>query len=219
MELLARAAMRDGDEIIALGDIVDRGPDSLRVLDFFRTTPNARSLLGNHEWLHVRSFRGEGEPDLSQVIARSQIGAERYPEMISFMAGFVHAIELPDAILVHGCWEPGKTLDQQDPAVIMGSEAGELYLTRKYSKPWYELYDGPKPLIVGHHNYSKDGRPSIWNDRVYGIDAACCHGGALTGLLLPEFRLVRVPSRGDYWREAKREYSSAARGISSHGEI
>ena len=48
-ELLDKAGLSPQDEIIALGDIVDRGPDSTKVLDFFRTHPNARSLIGNHD--------------------------------------------------------------------------------------------------------------------------------------------------------------------------
>ncbi len=42
MELLDLAALADGDEIIAIGDIIDRGPASVQVLDFFRTHPIAR---------------------------------------------------------------------------------------------------------------------------------------------------------------------------------
>jgi len=34
-DLLDAASLADGDQIIALGDIVDRGPDSPRVLEFF----------------------------------------------------------------------------------------------------------------------------------------------------------------------------------------
>ncbi|MBI4864540.1 MAG: metallophosphoesterase [Candidatus Riflebacteria bacterium] len=33
-DLLDEAGLAESDEIIALGDIVDRGPDSVRVLDF-----------------------------------------------------------------------------------------------------------------------------------------------------------------------------------------
>jgi serine/threonine protein phosphatase 1 len=58
-DLLDLAGLSAGDEIIAIGDIVDRGPESQRVLDYFRREPNARSLMGNHERKHVRLFAGE----------------------------------------------------------------------------------------------------------------------------------------------------------------
>jgi hypothetical protein len=34
---------------VSVGDMVDRGPDSDKVIDFFRTTPGALAVLGNHE--------------------------------------------------------------------------------------------------------------------------------------------------------------------------
>ena len=78
-ELLDRAGLSREDEIIALGDIVDRGPASPPVLEFFQTQPNARSLQGNHERKHIRSHRGEIKPALSQRITRQQFG-ERYQD-------------------------------------------------------------------------------------------------------------------------------------------
>jgi serine/threonine protein phosphatase 1 len=93
-QLLDKAGLAAGDQIIALGDIVDRGPDSPRVLDFFRTQPNARSLQGNHERKHVRSSRGAIRPALSQIITRHQIGEAAYPSACEFMEGFPRLVEL-----------------------------------------------------------------------------------------------------------------------------
>ena len=57
--LLDKAALGADDQIISIGDMVDRGPQSPRVLRFFRDTPNARSIMGNHERKHVRAGAGE----------------------------------------------------------------------------------------------------------------------------------------------------------------
>ncbi|MDE3090807.1 MAG: metallophosphoesterase [Chloroflexota bacterium] len=78
-ELLDQAGLSDGDEIIALGNFVDRGPDSPRVLDFFRAQPNARAIQRNHERKHVRSARGEVKAALSQRITRQQQGVAGIP--------------------------------------------------------------------------------------------------------------------------------------------
>jgi serine/threonine protein phosphatase 1 len=53
-ELLAHAGLGDDDEIIAVGDILDRGPDNKAVLDFFRRRPRTLSVMGNHERKHLR---------------------------------------------------------------------------------------------------------------------------------------------------------------------
>ncbi len=71
------------------------------------------------------------------------------------------------------------------------------------AKPWYEEYAFEKPLIAGHRDYLGNGQPFVYKDLVYGIDTSCCQGGRLTGLLLPSFRFVSVPSRFDHWTRRK----------------
>jgi len=205
-DLLDRAGLAESDEIIALGDLVDRGPDSVRVLDFFHTRPNARALQGNHERKHVLSFRGRTRPALSQIITREQIGDAAYPQVIEYFDGLPRFLDLPEAIVIHGMFEPGVPLDRQRETVIVGTLSGEGYLAEHDRGPWYDLYDGPKPIVFGHHDYLGNGTPLVREGRIYGIDTGCCHGNALTGLLLPEFRLISVASRRDYWSHAQQQY-------------
>lgn len=206
--LLDKAGLSEHDQLISIGDMVDRGPQSAESLNFFRTTPNAISIQGNHERKHVRSFRGQTEAAASQAITRVQIGEADYPDAITYMDDLPRYLELPEATLVHGFWEPDVPLEAQRETVIVGTMSGEEYLKRKGIWPWYEYYDGDQPLIVGHRDYS-DGqmRPFIYEDRVYTIDSRCVYGGWLTGLLLPDFKLISVPSRGDYWNAVMRQYA------------
>ncbi len=204
MELLAlldQAGLGADDEIIALGDVVDRGPDSPGVLDILRTWPKARTLRGNHERKHIRSFRGEIAPARSQQITRIQFGEVAYPDAVAFMDTLPIYLDLPEALLVHGFWEPGVPLSQQRETVLVGTMSGQARLNFELSaEPWFTRYDGPKPIIVGHLDYSGQGTPFVYHDRVFGLDTGCCTGGTLTGLLLPEFRFISVPSGADYWR-------------------
>jgi serine/threonine protein phosphatase 1 len=199
LELLDRAGLGEEDEVVAVGDIVDRGPDSPAVVDFFRSAPRARSAMGNHERKHLRWQQGRVAPALSQQITRRQFGEQRYLEALSFFAGLPRWVELPEAVVVHAFWEPGRTLEEQREEVLVGTMSGEAYLERTYRRPWWELYDGPKPIVVGHHHYLGEGRPLVHRDRVYAIDTGCCFGFALTGLLLPEFRLLSVRARANHW--------------------
>jgi serine/threonine protein phosphatase 1 len=215
--LLDRVAPAADDSIIAIGDIVDRGPDSEKVLEFFHNTRNAVSLMGNHERKHIRSARGLTLPALSQKIVRRQLG-DQYEGWLAFMATFPRHLELPEAILIHGMFEPGIPVEQQKDTVVIGTLTGEMYMAEKYPGPWYEHYTGSKPLIVGHHDYLKQGGPPlIHRDVVYGIDTGVPYGGRLTALVLPEFRIVSVPSRGDHWMEQRRRYAVLAG--SSHSDL
>jgi len=214
-DLLDKAGLSGDDQIICIGDMVDRGLQSAEALDFFRTTPGVASIQGNHERKHVRILRGEIEAAASQVITRLQIGEADYPAAVAYTDTLPRWLELPDATLVHGFWEPGVPLENQRETVIVGTMSGEDYLKEKGIWPWYEFYDGHKPLIVGHRDYS-DGRmqPFIFQHRVYGIDSRCVYGGSLTGLLLPDFKLISVPSRGDHWNALMGQYPGIIRQYS-----
>jgi hypothetical protein len=47
------------DQILVVGDLVDRGPESLKCLQFVRDTPGVISVLGNHEDAYLRLWRHE----------------------------------------------------------------------------------------------------------------------------------------------------------------
>lgn len=61
--------------------------------------------------------------------------------------------------------------------------------------PWYEVYEGDPFVIYGHdaRRGLQDHRP-----RTLGLDTGCVYGGALTGYLLEEDRLLRVPAARVY---------------------
>ncbi len=196
--LLERIGPGRNDEIVAVGDIIDRGPKNREVLHFFARHQEARTIMGNHERKHVRSFFGEVTPSRSQVLAREELGAE-YSSWIRWMEQLPLWERLPQALIVHGFFEPGVPVEEQRPTVLTGTLSGERYLERHYRQPWYELYDGEVPLIVGHRDYSGAGKPFVYRDRVFAIDTGCVYGRFLTALIVPDFQFVQVPARTAYW--------------------
>ena len=202
-DLLDSAALSKEDQVIALGDFMDRGPDSPSVLAFLRDSENARSLKGNHERKHLLSSRGIIRPALSQMLTRTQFDEDSYARALEYLEELPVFIELQDAILVHGFWKPGLHLQDQDPLVLQGTMTGQYRLGHHLEGPWFEAYDGPKPLVVGHQDYLHTGEPLIVGGRVFCLDTGCCRGGRLTALALPEFRIFSVKSRRDYWGEQK----------------
>ncbi|MBN2445891.1 MAG: metallophosphoesterase [Phycisphaerae bacterium] len=199
-ELLDAVSPVEGDEIIAVGDLVNRGPRPEAVLRFFRDEPAARSVMGNVEHGHTGwRLTDDTKAKPAYILTRRAL-AERYDEWVDFMAALPLVIETPDALVVHGAWEPGVERADQRMAVLLGLADGETHLQGRLGEPWYDLYDGPKPLVVGHHDYDKMRTPLIRDGRVYGIDTGCVYGGCLTALVLPDFRIVSVDAREDYWR-------------------
>ena len=47
--LLDKAGLNAGDEVVGIGDVVDRGPETPQVVTFFQETPYARTIMGNHD--------------------------------------------------------------------------------------------------------------------------------------------------------------------------
>jgi serine/threonine protein phosphatase 1 len=208
-DLLEKAALSQDDGIVAVGDIVDRGPETGKVLDFFQSRSQAHSVMGNHERKHVLGRQGRVPLALSQRIAIEQLG-EGYEEAFSFMASLPLWLELPQVLVVHAFFEPGVPLEAQRENVLAGTLSGEFYLQKRYHRPWYELYDGDKPMVVGHRTYREDLQPLVFGDRVFGIDTRCVQGGRLTGLLVPEFTLLSVKARHDHWSRTRAAYSHVA---------
>lgn len=205
-ELIQKSGLSEGDLIVSIGDCVDRGPDTPAVLRYFNEQKNAQLIMGNHERKHVRASRHEVKLSRSQIISKMQFG-EEYPKALEFMGDLPIYLDLPEALVVHGYFEPGLPVEQQLPSVLCGTMGGDKHLTEHYSQPWYELYDGSKPILVGHQNYSGTDQPFVYQDRVFGLDTDCVTGKSLTGLVLPSFRFVSVPSRANHWLQVRQLYT------------
>jgi serine/threonine protein phosphatase 1 len=192
-QLLAKVELTDADCLISLGDIVDRGADSVKVYDFLKHRPNTIVLMGNHERKHLN-----GTLSYSQEIVKIQFG-DRYPEFLEWVSHLPYYYITDRAILVHAAVEDGIAIEAQREEVLCGCTAGEKYLEKRYGQTyWSELYTGAKPVIFGHHVVGEN--PMIIADKVYGIDTGACHGGRLTGLILPSFEIVQIQAPQDYWR-------------------
>ncbi len=195
-DLLEAAAITSEDRVIGLGDLVDRGPCPGEVVDFFRTRPNSVALMGNHERKHVR-----GILSYSQQVTRQQLG-EAYADAVSWMAGLPYHFEDDGLRLVHFGHFPGTPLDEVPEAVRAGTTAGERALRERYGEvPWWEHYADEKPIAFGHRVFAQGAL--VHDGRAFGLDTGVCHGHALTGLLLPERRLVSVPGRADHWKAVR----------------
>ncbi len=126
-ELLDKAGLAEDDSIVSVGDCVDRGPDTPAVLRFFQENPKALLIMGNHERKHVRADKHEVKLARSQKISKIQFG-ETYPDALAFMSTLPLYLELPDALVVHGYFEPGLPLSQQRATVLCGTMGGDKHL-------------------------------------------------------------------------------------------
>lgn len=199
IELLEVAHVRDDDLLLSVGDVVDRGPRPLEVIELFRTRPRSLVLMGNHERKHVREVFS-----YAQQITRLQLGA-RYTECVAWMRTLPYYHETPEVRVVHAAMVPGVPLADQDEDVLAGTTSGEQKLAAQLGGGyWHERYRDATPIVFGHHVVGRD--PLVTPNRVYGIDTGACHGGRLTALSVPDFTLYAVDARADHWSIAKKAW-------------
>ena len=48
--MLSRLSLRPDDTLYILGDVIDRGPDGVKILQDMMARPNVVPILGNHEF-------------------------------------------------------------------------------------------------------------------------------------------------------------------------
>ena len=54
--LVGRLNLGEGDAIVMLGDLIDRGPKSAHVVRYVRGTERVFSIRGNHEQMMIEGF-------------------------------------------------------------------------------------------------------------------------------------------------------------------
>ena len=202
--LMGRLAPTDGDELVFVGDYVDRGPDSKGVLDYLialAETHRCTFLRGNHEALMLEYF-DEGVYDLWRVnggvaTLSSYAGPARHvhvpPTHLAFVRGTVLYHDTPEFFFVHAGLRAEMTIRENvrwcGPDVFL------------WERDHLEASDGEiaweKPVVCGH---TPRPRP-INRPKLIGIDTGCVYHmhpemGRLTAVRLPERAFVSVPYQG-----------------------
>jgi len=189
------------DQLVLVGDLVAKGPDSKGVLELSMHL-GAHSARGNHDqhvlrWWEAKQH-GEKPPELRDAhreVAEALDEAEwRWLESLPFWID----LEAHGALVVHAGLLPDVPLDEQDPFDLMNMRSirSDGTASRDYEEgtPWAELWPGPKLVVFGHDAIRGLQR----HPHAFGLDTGCVYGGWLTGLWLPERDLVSVPARNDW---------------------
>lgn len=199
-ELLGKLALGREDRLILLGDLINRGPDSNKVLDLAREA-KALCLLGNHE-LRLLKFRRSGEKKHLKE-GDMELVEKLRPEDWDFLAAMPLTQEEPalNTVFVHGGFLPNETWQKQPAEIVTRIQVidKEGRPAKRADKPdapaWADLWSGPPFVVYGH-----TPRPEIYKLKwSVGIDTGCVMGGHLTAYLLPEKRFIQVKARQRYW--------------------
>ena len=64
MKLLGMIHLKEDDTLYVLGDIVDRGPENVKLIREILSRPNVRALMGNHDYLAALMLQTDGMKSL-----------------------------------------------------------------------------------------------------------------------------------------------------------
>lgn len=219
-ELDALLARLDGErQVIFLGDLVDRGPDSPAVLRrVMEMVANGRALCvpGNHDFKLLRHLQGKKvQPTHGLAETLEQLKgqpAEWIEELKVFLESLVSHYVLDDGKLVvaHAGLKAefqGRASGTVRAFCLYGETTGE---TDEFGLPvrynWAAEYRGRAVVVYGHTPVVEPE----WLNKTINIDTGCVFGGHLTALRYPEMELVSVPAERQYAVPAKPLQASSA---------
>jgi hypothetical protein len=199
-ELLAKLELRPGDRLVLLGDLVNRGPGSTRVIDLAKAA-GAISLLGNHE-LRLLKFRRTGDRKYMKEHDVETFDSLR-PEDWAYLEGMPLTFEEKElnTVFVHGGFLPSEPWQKQGAEIVTRIQVVDKdgRARKRAVAPgapfWAELWGGP-PFVVYGHTPRDEVTKLKWS---IGIDTGCVLGGSLTAYLLPERRILQVKARQRYF--------------------
>lgn len=200
-ELLEKLALTKEDRVVLLGDLVNRGPDSCKVIDLAREN-RAISLLGNHElrFLNYRRTKNKEFLKNGDLETFEKLRAEDWTYLEAMT--LTHYVEDLQLVFVHGGFLPNEPWQKQPANVVTRIQVIDRDGKPKKRAecedcpPWADLWNGP-PFVVYGHTPRREIYKLKWS---VGLDTACVQGGHLTAYILPEKRFVQVKARKAYYQ-------------------
>lgn len=182
------------DKLIFVGDLVNKGPDSLGVLRYVKNHPkwgtSVFCVKGNHETSVIRGWPLK-HPSLESwtehLTQQEYDWLHTLPNFLRLPSSYIDqkTSSTRDVIVVHAGILPNIPVEQQDELTLttIRTITSDGFASKKHGngEKWFKLWKGPEFLVYGHD--AKTGEMRKKNS--YGLDGGCCYGRRLLALELP----------------------------------
>ncbi len=185
------------DLLIALGDFVDRGPNSARVIEVLLelvTQCHFVPLIGNHELMMFKGLRNQAEFDFwfqhggSQTVASYGGRIQNIPQHhMTFLSHCLRFFETDEHFFVHANYAPHLSLPEQPDELIFWE-----HINAFVPPP----HANGKTAIVGHTPQPGGEIRNLGHVQV--IDTFCYGGGWLTAVDVTTNNVWQTTNFGDF---------------------
>jgi predicted phosphodiesterase len=206
---------KESDRLILLGDLIDRGPDSVGMVKRAREM-NLECVMGNHEYNFMKWYKSFGSQNA--VYDRHPHYTQFSDEDVNYIARMSSYIVLEEfnTIVVHAGLRAGIKLQDQkkddlyyirymdhDNKFISLKKISKLGIEATGAHFWTEFWDGPESVVYGHNVHSYEDpliEEVVPGVMCYGLDTGGCFGGRLTALILETKEIVQVQAKRTYYK-------------------
>jgi protein phosphatase len=195
----------EGRKLAFVGDVADRGPDSigaLRLIMDLVESALALTVLGNHDYALLEHLSGRSDevessmqPTVAAIAAEPDAKQlrERLIRLFSATPLLLHLDE-GRLIIAHAGVEQDmldRPIDERSHFFILNGDAiGKSPEGKTLRRDWAEQYTGSAFIVYGH---TPQESPLV-RENSANIDTGACRKRALTALRWPEREIVKVPS-------------------------
>ncbi len=201
------ASHPEGRTLGFVGDLVDRGPENIKVLEFVMANVAAKLAFcvpGNHDAKLLKHLLGKKvtlNHGLEETVAQIDPEPEEFRSRLkTFLDSLVshYVFDHGKLVVAHaGLREEmqGRGSGKVRQFCMYGETTGE---TDEFGLPeridWAFQYRGKALVVYGHTPF----REPRWLNHTVNIDTGCTFGGMLTALRYPELETVSVPALQQY---------------------
>jgi len=194
MDLLEKAEFGEDDRVVAVGDLVTKGPKSREVLELFMTDARFTTVIGNHDLALRRKWNGEDiDLNSAQKETHKELKGEK-DAYASFFNRLPFTIDLGTHMVVHAGLRPNVELYSQTTGDLTRLRTLGGDRESEDGTPWYHVYYGEKIVLFGHWPAPEPRR----GKKAIGLDTGCVYGYNLTAYVIDTDEFISVRAKRAY---------------------
>ena len=195
VKLVSRLNLDDGDLVISIGDMIDGGPESVGVVDFFIENDQFLAILGNHEQMLLDYWNKKSKFDLVSLksdgfwASRKPLDRNKKLAIVEYLSNLSTEIVLEKFRIVHAGYRDfpySSSLDEQSDEDRLWSR--DIFTVRY-------PFDQKRTIIVGHtiiQNFGLTEDNSVWRSEVLLEDGRDSAIGIDSGIKLHSGQNPRI---------------------------